>query len=430
MSESPPSEDRLDSWKAIAQYLHRDLATVRRWEKSLGLPIRRVGLTGRSVFAYRREIDEWLTTARPVLAAPDTSAPPVVPVSSSRAHRWRRLIVPGTVMAAALISLLAWSRRTTTNDLRIEATNHEVIARTQAGIEKWRYRFPATFDTGRLAEMVQVASGTRSGVYVATRVRGRRANERVESGSLSFLDMQGRAQVSFSFNDMVTFDHKTYGPPWALTGFAVHEGQGKYRVAIAAHHYIWDPGLVTILDDRWQRHGTFVNAGWIESVNWLTPDRLLIAGYSNAHDGGMIALLDPAALAEQGPEPRGSSHFCETCGTNKPLRMFVFPRTEINRITGAQFNRAVVQTFTGGAVVARTIEMTSVAGDGDVLYEFTAPALDFVSARFSDRYWELHRRLESEGRIAHTRENCPDRDGPRQILEWNPTSGWRKIVIR
>ena len=34
--------DRLDSWKAIAEYLQRTERTVRRWEQELGLPVRRV----------------------------------------------------------------------------------------------------------------------------------------------------------------------------------------------------------------------------------------------------------------------------------------------------------------------------------------------------------------------------------------------------
>jgi hypothetical protein len=46
---------------------------------------------------------------------------------------------------------------------------------------------------------------------------------------------------------------------------------------------------VTILDDQWQRRGTFVHAGWIEAVRWLTPERLAVSGFSNARDGGMIA---------------------------------------------------------------------------------------------------------------------------------------------
>jgi len=70
MPNSVPARQRLDSWKAIAAYLRRDLATVRRWETDLGLPVYRVGGTGRSVFAYAHEIDEWLVTPRPQACPP------------------------------------------------------------------------------------------------------------------------------------------------------------------------------------------------------------------------------------------------------------------------------------------------------------------------------------------------------------------------
>ena len=36
-----PTEDRLDSWKEIAAYLHRDVTTVQRWEKREGMPVHR-----------------------------------------------------------------------------------------------------------------------------------------------------------------------------------------------------------------------------------------------------------------------------------------------------------------------------------------------------------------------------------------------------
>ena len=52
--------DRLDSWKEIATYLHREVRTVQLWEKHEGLPVhrhfhKRLG----SVFAWRSEIDGW-----------------------------------------------------------------------------------------------------------------------------------------------------------------------------------------------------------------------------------------------------------------------------------------------------------------------------------------------------------------------------------
>jgi TolB-like protein/Flp pilus assembly protein TadD len=51
---------RLDSWKEIAAYLNKEVRTVQRWEKSLGLPVRRLaqGRQG-TVFAYKLDLDAW-----------------------------------------------------------------------------------------------------------------------------------------------------------------------------------------------------------------------------------------------------------------------------------------------------------------------------------------------------------------------------------
>jgi hypothetical protein len=69
---------RLDSWKAIAGFLGRDVSTVRRSEKESGLPVHHVpGDKGHSVYAYTDEVDAWLrgsgqSSAQPVPAKPKT----------------------------------------------------------------------------------------------------------------------------------------------------------------------------------------------------------------------------------------------------------------------------------------------------------------------------------------------------------------------
>ena len=60
----------LSSWKDIARYLGKGVRTVQRWERQLGLPVRRpVGASQKSaVLLYRRDVDAWLATrfsARP-----------------------------------------------------------------------------------------------------------------------------------------------------------------------------------------------------------------------------------------------------------------------------------------------------------------------------------------------------------------------------
>jgi TolB-like protein/Tfp pilus assembly protein PilF len=52
--------ERLDSWKAIAAYLKRDVTTVQRWERREGMPVHRHRHDKRgSVYALASELDAW-----------------------------------------------------------------------------------------------------------------------------------------------------------------------------------------------------------------------------------------------------------------------------------------------------------------------------------------------------------------------------------
>jgi hypothetical protein len=59
----PESREALQSWKEIASELNRGIRTVQRWERTLGLPVRRVGKGPRCpVIAFRDELHRWLRT--------------------------------------------------------------------------------------------------------------------------------------------------------------------------------------------------------------------------------------------------------------------------------------------------------------------------------------------------------------------------------
>src|ERR1700751_2140159 len=55
--------DLLEGWKAIADHLRKTERTVQRWEKSKGLPVRRLKTDseeeGSRVYAYISELDTW-----------------------------------------------------------------------------------------------------------------------------------------------------------------------------------------------------------------------------------------------------------------------------------------------------------------------------------------------------------------------------------
>lgn len=74
-SDLPAGETPLESWKEIGAYLKRDVSTLKRWEKSEGLPVHRHLHQARSsVYAYPSELDAWWSRRRPADDAPAWAA--------------------------------------------------------------------------------------------------------------------------------------------------------------------------------------------------------------------------------------------------------------------------------------------------------------------------------------------------------------------
>ena len=77
------SQETLDSWKTIAAYLHRDVRTVIRWERSRGLPVHRVPGGGTpGVFAIKSELDAWRSGSSPSPSGPIPDTAPLRPSPS------------------------------------------------------------------------------------------------------------------------------------------------------------------------------------------------------------------------------------------------------------------------------------------------------------------------------------------------------------
>lgn len=424
----PQPSDRLDSWKAIAEYLGRDTRTLRRWEK-LGLPVRRVaGSRGHSVFAFRSEIDVWLKAH---VAPPQepTGAPARVDAGRRPApRRWRFAIAAMVVV----IGIVGWKAMAPAarQPITVSVSTEGAVAHDARGVEQWRYEFGSDVRNALPADgpNATVVNGPDPAVFVRASLFNRRSDDVTLNGRFLRFSMDGRLEQSFSFDDHWDFAGRTYGQPWAMTDFRVYDAFGRRRIALAAHHATWWPSMVTLLDDRLGREGTFVNSGWIGSVRWLSPDRLAISGFNQRLDGGMVAVLDTHNLDGASPEPPGSPFRCDDCRGALPLAYVVLPRSEVNRVTGSAFNRATIDVTADG-ITAHTFEMdpNEQAGVTEAIYEFS-PELELRSASYGSRYWDRHRALELQGAIAHTRENCPEKNGPPFIWMWTRDAGWAKVT--
>lgn len=96
--------DRLDSWKAVANYCNRSVRTVRRWEVEEGMPLHRHRHTkGASVYAYPAELDAWRRGHRESSSHPGAAGR--VARNKPRIAYWGSLAA--TILAAALVGAIS-----------------------------------------------------------------------------------------------------------------------------------------------------------------------------------------------------------------------------------------------------------------------------------------------------------------------------------
>lgn len=121
-----PEKDVLDSWKEIAAHIRRDVRTCQRWERELGLPVRRISGKSRArVFALKADIDRWLESESTHNRLAETP-----PVPARKRKRFRPIIIAALALAAISVVAIAFLSRPAFGRLGTE----KVIRLTELGI--------------------------------------------------------------------------------------------------------------------------------------------------------------------------------------------------------------------------------------------------------------------------------------------------------
>ncbi len=422
---------RLNSWKEIADYLWRDVRTAIRWE-SQGLPVHRIpGGKGTSVFAFSNEIDAWMSGRQ---QDPQTTGPtPEIPLQAAaplpaRRHSTARVaaVAVTTVLAVSLaaVGFVVRGKAAVVDlaSLTITPTATEISVAVGADAPRVVYKFQpdsAIFIKGTPVRATRLHGDHTVDLLAGIAFYNDHHARLSRTGELLDLSLGGDVRWRFPIDDVLTFRDGTFRGPWALAAWESIADAPRSRIAVAAHDYVWWASMVTVLDDSGRRQGTFVNPGWIESLLWVGSSRLAVGGFNNQRNEAMFAMIDPAAANGQAPGTAGTEFGCANCSSTPPLFYVTFPRSELNLLTGSPFNGARVSRV-GDRLMVTTSEIGS--SPATAIYEFSAD-LRFVRARFSEPYWDEHSRLEREGKLTHTREKCPHRDGPRVMHIWDAARG-------
>lgn len=446
--------DRLDSWKEIAEHVGRDVRTAIRWEHERGLPVHRVpgGRRG-AVFAFRHEIDEWLSG--PDAAGRNGSAKavrePEAPGDPSGSDR--RLATPGAsrsaltrtaVIAAIVLGVLGGAayavRGRVGGSPRPEGDQaiatlsfgaREVTALTASGAPAWTHAFDRA-----LAPVTRNNPGSQ---FAVADLDGDGRNEMLASITFSLpghsaedelycFSSDGRVLWSFVDRTPLFFRGGTYGPPFWHGNVVVYRVERRWRIAWSQLHSVWWPSRITILDGQGHSLESFVHSGSVyvlALVDDPTAPLLLAGGVSNAHRAAMLAVLDGRHAAGHSPDPPGSPFECLGCSPGGPLRYFIFPPSEVNRAVEHPYNQTCDIMANQHGIDVFTCE----AAPDDrarLVFRFSRD-LELIHAAASDS-WAIHDRLHREGRLDHSSKDCPEYSRPPAARSLDRSGRW--IALR
>ena len=240
--DSPPRPIRLNGWKEIATYLEKGVRTVQRWEKDVGLPVRRIGTGGGEVvYALVEEIERWLESGVATRAAgeqPDSDSTPVgpkpaaaaasggTPVAIARPAISRRRstwIASGAAIVLAAAATLTWVRLAHPAEAQPASwkiAGNALVVLDGGGHVLWTHPFDFRLTESAYQEGLAENENLRSVVIDDIDGDGNAevlfvSEPWLPNGhGLFCFDHRGRLRFHHAPTYVVRFGEKTYGPPW------------------------------------------------------------------------------------------------------------------------------------------------------------------------------------------------------------------------
>src|SRR5262249_36132750 len=287
---------RLHGWKAIADYLGRDVRTAQRWRDERGMPVHRVpgGKSG-SVFADPAELDAWLL--QPTRAAGDelTAATrqavetagnlPDASVETASAATRGRLpsrrvahIALALVMVTAIGIGISIATAHVRMPARLDLAAGRIVAHADDDSILWTLPLVeqpgsdidgSVVDKASLMDTMRVAFRPGETDLVPLVSISRAATAPHDGGllrnSVYRVSAAGRLRWTFYPRDRVTFGGREFGGPWRIYAWTALPGP-EASVWVSFIDHVWWPSFVTRLDAAGHAERAFVNSGHIAAL--------------------------------------------------------------------------------------------------------------------------------------------------------------------
>jgi hypothetical protein len=452
----PEPVPRLDGWKAIADYLGRDVRTAQRWRDERGMPVHRVpGGRGGTVFADRGELDEWLfqttiSTGRSD-ATPPSDGHPRDRISTDRvaSRRYAPRIAWSVAVTVTMIAVGVALKQVGTAQrkpaARLELTGNTLIARAADESPLWSFPLPvnrgSSIDGAIVADITLQATVLIPGqnddgdseiaavVDFGKAVNARGAFLRSE---VYWFRPSGTLRWTYIPHERLAFSGREFAGPWRVTSSAALPNT-KTPLWISFNHAVWWPSFVVRLGPDGVPHRSFIHAGHIYALARVESAggmHVIAGGVNNEYRAAVLTVLNEDDGPTSSPQTDGSPFACDDCASERPRRYFLLPRSELSAAFGEPYNYVdaiTVPPRSDGLIEASVRE----SGDPWNLRSVYRFSTEFVpeSVGLSDRYWEVHRELSKSGKLDHGVDDCPERSAGMVVRVWQPDAGWKNIRV-
>ncbi|MBA3975969.1 MAG: hypothetical protein C0504_17320 [Candidatus Solibacter sp.] len=316
----------LSSWKEIADFLHVSPRTAQNYEKTRGLPVKRLG-------------------TRPTILEGDLRAWQLTSLHTAR--WWQR---PGVlqVWAAASTALLIiavaalgmfWRSAMARGALATARWNGPVLSAFDSGNRPvWSHTFPyrvledpdGHWPDPWLGDIDN--DGKVEVLFIYPHVK------REEEGwDLYCFSDRGKQKWSLRVSRLVEDGRSVYKPPYVVRGYSVFaspERDGTSWVAAAFVHHVASPSVLLVVDSMGKPRGEYWHPGHLNSVRTLDLDgdgiaEVIAGGVRHGEEQAALIVFDPREVsgAAHLPDQRGFKRMSP--GTERSI--LFFPRSSINR---------------------------------------------------------------------------------------------------
>jgi len=432
MTETNDYPRRLSGWKEIAACLGRSVRTAQRWERTLGLPVRRIRTQseGEIVFAFAAEVEEWLAARSVKTEAVDsTPSPDHALAATGRAtpsRAWTRFAIRGVGLLTLLFAA-TWILRPAAGPAAGWTVGADALRVVDAqGHRLWEHYFgfallrDAYAHAGPGRRLVAIedidGDGAAEVLFVA------RASS-LDQCSLYCFNGDGTVRFRHIPDTPGRFGGVTFLPPFPTLGVATSGSAGGTRaIWIFAVHHREAPALVEKLDPV---SGAVLGRYWSSGrVHGLFPGRyrsqdvVYVAGTLQASSDATLAVL--RADSPSGCSPATSRVDACEGSSAKPLAFFVFPQPEFWRVTR---HRAFVDQVVseGNDTVVRISGQfgpwEDPAANCAVYYRLDEHG-NIADVEVSDSWISTHASFEREGLLDHAFAER-EREDLRNVMVWS-----------